>query len=407
MLKEFRVSNFKSLLNVEFRPEGLNLLVGTNNSGKTNLCHALRFMGLTSFMPLNVAAYMCTPEPWNLLNVYTSDSILDIEMRAQLKLSGKGREESLDFFYKLSISGNKSNSSKLPTGPFSVISECLNVSGERFNNIVLLENKEGHVRLLHEKRFLEQAIQVIPVPAYVETTAPPEASMLSRLFDLETNQRANLFKRYLMSWAYYNFDGATLRSNTARPMDRVLSYDGSNLCSVLYTFHNERPRDERKLVEAVRVLEPRLDLISFQSPDPEHVYMFFEDKQGHRFGVQNVSDGTLRFLAIAYLIISNRRQNIDYDPAPLIIIEEPENGIYVGHLKTLFEKIDPSGEEGQFIFTSHNPYFIDLFDAVPEGIHVVKMLGTYTAVTKPDVARVQEGLGKFSLGEMHFRGLLE
>jgi len=135
--------------------------------------------------------------------------------------------------------------------------------------------------------------------------------------------------------------------------------------------------------------------------------MFFEDKQGNRFGVQNVSDGTLRFLAISYLIISNRREKADPEPAPLVIIEEPENGIYVGHMKTLFEKIDPSGKQGQFIFTSHNPYFIDLFDAIPEGIHLVKMLGTYSSVTKPDSTRIKEGLGKFSLGEMHFRGLLE
>jgi len=38
------------------------------------------------------------------------------------------------------------------------------------------------------------------------------------------------------------------------------------------------------------------------------------------------------------------------------MIEEPENGVFVGHLKPLFEKIDPSGGHGQLLFTSHNPY---------------------------------------------------
>jgi len=198
-----------------------------------------------------------------------------------------------------------------------------------------------------------------------------------------------------------------MRSNVATLMDRVLDSAGSNLCSVLYTLHNERPRDERKLVEAAKLMEPRLDLISFQAPDPEHVYMFFEDKEGHRFGVQNVSDGTLRFLGLCFLIISNRRDEASGDPPPLLIIEEPENGIFVGHLKPLFEKLDPSGNQGQFVFTSHNPYFIDLFDGALDGLHVIKSLGNYSAVTKPDPARIQERLGKFSLGEMHFRGLLE
>jgi len=41
MLKRFYVSNFRSLANFEFRPTGLNLLIGPNNAGKTNLCAAM------------------------------------------------------------------------------------------------------------------------------------------------------------------------------------------------------------------------------------------------------------------------------------------------------------------------------------------------------------------------------
>lgn len=402
MLKEFRVSNFKSLLNVVFNPAGLNLVVGGNNAGKTNLCHALRFMGLTSVMPLDQAAYQCTAEPWNLLNVYVSDNVLEMEVRAQLILEEP--HETLDFTYKLLLSGRRTQDSRSASTALTVKSETLKVSGQTFRDAMLLENNEGEVRLLHEKRFSQGR------PAdelYVETSAPRGTTMLFHLFDLETNKRANLFKRYLNAMSYYSLDAAELRSNAATPMDQSLRADGSNLCSVLYTFHNERPRDERKLVEAMRILEPKLDLISFQAPDPEHVYMFFEDKEGHRFGVQNVSDGTLRYLAIAYLVISNRQNKNVSEFSPIIIIEEPENGIYVGHLKSLFERIDPTGNQGQFIFTSHNPYFIDLFDATPEGIHVVKMLGTYSSVTRPDPDRVRQHLGEFSLGEMHFRGLLE
>jgi hypothetical protein len=73
----------------------------------------------------------------------------------------------------------------------------------------------------------------------------------------------------------------------------------------------------------------------------------------------------------------------------------------------LFERIDPSGRQGQFIFTSHNPYFIDLFDASVEGLFVVKAGDTHSIVSKPNPTSIQDRLGKFSLGEMHFRGLLE
>ena len=81
--------------------------------------------------------------------------------------------------------------------------------------------------------------------------------------------------------------------------------------------------------------------------------------------------------------------------------------VFVGHLKPLFEKIDPSGEQGQFMFTSHNPYFIDLFDGTLEGLHTVKRDGSHSTVTRPAPGKIKDLLGSFSLGEMHFRGLLE
>ena len=53
MLQEFRVDNFKSLINVIFRPQAVNLLLGMNNSGKTNLCQALRFVAGSTALPLD------------------------------------------------------------------------------------------------------------------------------------------------------------------------------------------------------------------------------------------------------------------------------------------------------------------------------------------------------------------
>ncbi len=411
MLNRLQVRNFKSFRAAEFYPVGLNLVVGNNNAGKTNLCQALRFVGLSSCMPLDEAARVCTPEPWNLLNVYSNSDTAEFRVEAQILAD----TEPLAFSYTLSLSGRRHAISGVPaTRPFRVEYESLRVTGGAFNDTTILENKAGSVRLLHEKRFVQSFGQLVTPSsaplldadfAYVETNAPTDTTMLFRLFDLETNRRANLFKRYLNSWTYYSFDPMRLRLSSATPMERTLNPDGSNLSSVLYTLHNERPRDERKLVEAMRLVEPRLDLISFQSPDPEHVYMFFEDKDGHRFGVQSISDGTLRFMAISYLIIANRGS---HEPTtPVIMLEEPENGIFVGHLKPLFQRILPSGEEGQFIFTSHNPYFIDLFDAVPNGLHVVQSTTKGSEVVQPDVNRIQKYLDTFSLGEMHFRGLLQ
>jgi predicted ATPase len=401
MLSQFRADNFKSLVNVSFEPAGLNLLVGKNNAGKTNLCHALRFLSLTSKMSLQQAAQECTPEPWSLANAYLNKPTVDLSLRCTLTWQG----EPLDFDYELSLNAPRIGKTGRESARFELGSETLRLTGGKFSNTVLVENKGGHVRLLHERAFLGE--QSTHPDGYVATTAPLDHTMLYRLFDLQTNQRSNLFKDYLASWQYFNLDALRLRCNAAQPLDFGLDSDGGNLASVLFTLKGADERLYRAVVEAARTIEPKLDVINFQAPDPEHVYMFFEDEKGKRFSASNISDGTLRFLTLCTIIVLNRRQASSDTGPPVVMIEEPENGIFVGYLKALFEKIDPSGKDGQYILTSHAPYFIDLFDSCLEGVWVARSQQTHTTLERPPRDRITAQLGQYSLGELHFRGLLE
>lgn len=395
MLKRFRVSNFRSLLNVEFLPVGLNLLIGRNNAGKTNLCSALRFVALSSAYSIEDAARRALGETWNVSNIHVKDQSIEFEVEAALPIGGIP----MAFAYSLKIGAQRDPASLKQS--FAVVEETLKATGGEFSQTSLLENRNGQVRLLHEKRFLSKAPE-----QYVETYCPQDVTMLSRLYDLDTNRHANLFKRYLQTWYYYNLNPNALRSPDVVSDRPVLQYDGGNLSKVLFTLHNEKPRLERKIIESVRELEPKLDLFTFVSPDPEHVYLFLEDQDGNRFSTQSISDGTLRFLAMAYLIWSAACCAEPNEPCPLLIVEEPENGLYVGHLKSLIERIDPSGKCGQFVFTSHSPYFIDLFDSNIEGVHVLRPGKPSSVLVRPDVGQVRKLLDQMPLGEMHYREML-
>jgi len=416
MLKLFRVNNFKSLVNCEFRPVGLNLLIGPNNAGKTNLCSAMRFLGLTSSYPLEEALRMAGGETWNVTNVYVNDPTVTMEVECELdceKEVGKGTKtrdgfategavepdkERLAFSYRLVVKVSQ----ETPAGrrSLSVVEESLTATGSGFMNTPLLTNTNGNVALLHEQRFLQKQ----PSPA-VATSAPTDATMLYRLFDLTTNRRSNIFKRYMQSWSYYSLNPADLRSSKVVKETPGLLSDGGNLIRALYTLHMQNPRLEKNLIEAVRTLEPKLEFFTFQSPDPDSVFLFMEDKERHRFGTQGISDGTLRFMAITYLL----GVAADADgagPRGLTIIEEPENGLYVGHLKPIFKGIDAQGKAGQYILTSHNPYFIDLFDGHLEGVHLVKAGKPSSEIRKPNIEKVRKLLDEYALGELYFREML-
>jgi predicted ATPase len=228
--------------------------------------------------------------------------------------------------------------------------------------------------------------------------------MLSRLYDLRGNPRANLFKKHLASWYYYDLDSQQLRRPEARLLDTVLHPDGSNLASVLFNLKNADERLYRKLIEVTQRIEPRLDVLSFFSPAENQVFMFGEDSTGHRFGPWSMSNGTLRFLALAYVLLTTQAYQNQVG-GRLVIIEEPETGLFVGHLKELLSLIDSPGS-GQFIFTSHSPYFIDLFDGMLEGVKVARRGDRSSSLASLDTGSVRKQLKQMPLGEMHFRELL-
>ena len=200
MLQEFRVDNFKSLINVVFRPEAVNLLLGTNNSGKTNLCQALRFVsGSTSVSLDHCADSVCGR--FGMSSFELDKSTIDFFVRAAVP----DTDETLVFEYTLSVSPPKN---KFGDVSVRLEREILSVTSGELSKTVLLENIAGRIRLLHEKYSRAGELQ------YVDTTAPTDATMLQRLYDLEASPRANLFKRYLSGWIYYDLFPTAMRGST-------------------------------------------------------------------------------------------------------------------------------------------------------------------------------------------------
>ncbi len=389
MLQEFRVDNFKSLINIVFKPREINLLLGMNNSGKTNLCQALKFLGASTTLPLNECANLFAGGQFALTNFAFNKSTVDFYVRAHVPYE----EECLLFEYELTILPLQEHFGETS---IRIDREILSVTGGKFDKTILLENISGQIRLLQEKNFMDDG-----KGSYIETNAPIDTTMLQLIYDLEIHPRANRFKRYLSNWMYYDLSPTAMKGSDFKSNEVVLSVDGSNLASVLYRLKTSNERDYRKLLKVMREIEPKFDLINFQVVSENNVFMFFEDSDGHSLNARNASNGTLRFLALTYVLLIQPTTGL----RPLLMIEEPENGIYVGFLKTLLEMADWS-QGPQIIFTSHAPYFIDLFDKYLDGIFVIDRGEQHTSITQPDIGKVKERLEELPLGEQHFREML-
>ena len=392
MIEEFGAHNFKLLLNVKFVPQKTNLLLGLNNSGKTTLCEAMQFLSDTASHTLDVCADDVTGGDRSLLtNMHVDDDTMTLKVKVRLPFG----DTELSFAYELVISVQ---TERRREAEVELKSESLRVDGDGFGDVLLVENDKGKVRLLHETKYERQGEL-----DYVETTAPVRTTMLNRLYDLETNRRANVFKDYLASWQYYALSLESMRKSEAtEPSLPFLVGEGGNLSKALYELKTGHELLYRRLLEALRQVEPAVEFLNFHVAPGGKVYMFLSDGHGNNVPSWTASAGTLRFLALALVLLV---QPILL-PQGLMVVEEPENGVYVGLLKGLVEAAFSDDSGVQIVFTSHSPYFIDYFDNRLESVFLVKKDITHSTIEPIDAKRASRYLQKLSLGEQFFRELM-
>jgi predicted ATPase len=162
-----------------------------------------------------------------------------------------------------------------------------------------------------------------------------------------------------------------------------LSPDGRNLDTAIFELKNFNELSYRRVLDYVRRLEPDLQAVNFAVVPllPPVPFVTLHNKQAP-WG--SLSDGTLRALAIAYLVEVSRQG----ETPGLTLIEEPENGIAPFALRGLFDLFEERAAGAQFLFTSHSPYFIDLFDGERGAVTLLEKRNHHTVIISPPAAEI-------------------
>lgn len=194
----------------------------------------------------------------------------------------------------------------------------------------------------------------------------------------------------IRSWRFLQLDPSKLRhpSSTTAALD--LEPDGANLATVLARIQAETQTQSQPkgaiadIAAALTSLIPGvfdLDVVLNEKNKEYLVEIYYRD--AIPFSSRVVSDGTLRVLALLVLL---------YDPKHhgLVCFEEPENGVHPGRLKTLIEKLrscvtDITSEEideteplSQILLNSHSPVVLSALEK-GEG-----MFADLVSVVKPN-----------------------
>ena len=366
MLKKLRLHNFRTYLDAEIQFTQRHLLIGRNNSGKTNLYTALGFLRDSARQDLASATASIPGGIAEMKNRALDSNVIQLSCACELPFEGTEHEFSYEL--KLSVESVAPSPASPPQMVLRVRHEELAVRWEGYPQVALLWSNGSEATILREDVFVRTRQDTQRTRA----TAPPDATLLSKLYDWQANPRAVLFRAYLSSWRFFTLSPEAIRGGwQKRKLEApILDPDGANLAIVLYQIKNFDGRRYRNIVDHARRLERELEDISFVPVTGQVPIPFVQFHESGPASWEGLSDGTLRFLALA--LLAESVPPLGKSPAeailPLVVVEEPENGIYPGLLRELLELFEERGALGQFVFTSHSPYFINLFDCHRESV---------------------------------------
>jgi predicted ATPase len=229
---------------------------------------------------------------------------------------------------------------------------------------------------------------------------------VSTLGTLSDHPRISAFRSFLSGWYLSYFVPQLARSQPISGTEPHLNRTGENLSNYLQFIERSKPKEFQAMLQRLALKVPGLQRIK-SAKAPDHRVLLAFHAQGYKdpFYQQDMSDGTLKFLA--YLLLME-----DPNPAPLVGIEEPENGLHHQLLSLLaaeFKEFAEKQRGPQVLMTTHAPNLVDAL--APNEVWVLdKDNNSFTTVRRAaDIPGVQalynEGLSMGSLWYSNHFGL--
>ena len=364
---------------IELQP--LNVLIGTNASGKSNLIEA---MGVLKATPTDLLApirqgggisdFLWKGEKG--IPTAKIEAILDypertMPLRYQISLTAAGqRLEVVDEAIEDMAPRHSSESN-----PFFYY---------RHNNwgrpvINVIEDNEQQTRKLRTLR-REDII--------------PDQSILSQRKDPEQYPELSyLGNKFADIGLYRNWQtGRDSLSRKAQQTDlpeHPLLEDGGNLGLVLNNLQYQL--GSREIIEKLKLFYDAAEELSIKIYGGTVQIFIRETGLIQPIPATRLSDGTLRYLFLIALLL-------DPTPPPLICIEEPEIGLHPDILPAIAEMLIEASQRTQLIVTTHSDALVSALS--PESVLICDRDDRGSHLNRLDGDRLKKWLENYSLGDL-------
>ncbi|MCD4652702.1 AAA family ATPase [bacterium] len=359
-LKQIRIAGFKSInSNGQIIPlKDINIMLGANGSGKSNL---ISFFKMISYMSTKALQDFIGKQGF-------SDAVLHY---------GAKRTDKIEFDLEFEQGQKKTiYSVKLSHG----LPDRLFFAGEK---VCYSRQKDSD-----------------PQEYYLES-----GSKESGLHDDE-NRTGQILLKLLRSILLYQFhdtsDTAKIRNHGYIDDTRYLRSGGGNLAAFLRAMREDpdrKPFYDRIVRHIQRIMPQFRDFdIEPSSSNSNYIRLNWREKgSDYLFGPHQISDGSLRFMALASLLL----QPVDMLPT-LIILDEPELGLHPAAMSELAGMIRNVATKCQVLVATQSTRLVDEFDV--DDLIIVEMKKdkelSFSEYKRLEESQFSEWLERYSASEL-------
>ena len=205
-------------------------------------------------------------------------------------------------------------------------------------------------------------------------------------------------------WRVYHFQDTSPAARVKQTGDlhdnNFLRPDAGNLAAFLYLLQETRPEIFRNITEVVRMVAPFFGSFNLR-PDPlnpEKIRLEWQESGSDTyFDAHSLSDGTLRFICLATLLLQP-------DLPDTVLLDEPELGLHPYAITLLADLLQSAAVRTQVVVSTQSVTLVNQF--APEDVIVVDRADGASVFRRLSEEAIASWLDDYSLGELWEKNVL-
>jgi predicted ATPase len=357
MLRRVILKGFKSIREMDLELRSLNVMIGANGSGKSNLISFFKMLG--ELVGGRLQNYVATAGRAHSLLFYGPR--ITTQIQAHLEFEVPPGSVQYDF------------------GLSHAAGDTLFFAGETSRDTVFYSNGRPREIFLgsgHQESRIRDEVQKGDLSA-IHLAALLDKCRVYHFHDTSTTARVR-------QYTYIGDDGP-------------LMPDAGNLAAFLYRLQNrDRGWAYNRIISTIRLIAPFFQDFNLKDsgPDGRDIILNWKDKESDQiFGPHQLSDGTLTAMSLIALLMQP-----ESELPGLIVVDEPELGLHPYAMNVVASLLKVASRHTQVLISTQSSSFLDQFE--PEDVIVVDREGKESIFRRPDPMALEAWLDEYSLGEV-------